>query len=112
MGNISIKSETRGDVAVVFVGGRIDSETAPAFDAELTKVVSNNSKLVLELQGVDFMSSAGLRAIVKAAQAVEQKGGAVKMASAPELVTSIFYTVGFNQKITEYKTVEEAVASF
>lgn len=112
MGNISVKSESRGDVAVVFVSGRIDSETAPAFDDELTKAVSGSSKLVLELQGVDFMSSAGLRAIVKAAQTVEQKGGAVKLASAPELVTSIFYTVGLNQKVTEYKTVDEAVASF
>ncbi len=112
MGKISVKSESRGEVAVVFVSGRIDSETAPAFDAELIKIVGGSSKLVLELQGVEFMSSAGLRAIVKAAQSVEQKGGAIKLASAPELVTSIFYTVGLNQKVAEYKSVDEAVASF
>ena len=112
MGNISTKSETRGDVAVVFASGRIDSETAPTFDAALTKAAGESSKIVLEMQGVEYMSSAGLRAIVKAAQTVEQKGGAIKLAAAPELVTSIFYTVGIVDKIKSYASVDEAIASF
>lgn len=112
MDKLLIQSEDRGGVTVVTVSGRIDSETAPAFDAELTKAVGNSSKLVLELKGVEYMSSAGLRAVVKAAQSVEQNGGAVKLASAPELVASVFYTVGLNQRITEYKSVDEAIASF
>jgi len=112
MDKIALQSEQKGNVVVVSVSGRVDSDTAPMFDAELTKAVSGNAKLVLYLKGVEYMSSAGLRAIVKAAQAVEPKGGAVKMAAVPELVTSIFYTVGLNQKVAEYKSVEEAMASF
>lgn len=112
MDKLSIQTEMKGLVAVVTVSGRVDSETAPTLDAELTEAVGGSSKLVLELKGVEYMSSAGIRAVVKAAQAVEQKGGAVKMASAPELVTSIFYTVGIVDKIKSYATVDEAVASF
>jgi len=112
MDNFSIRSETNGSVAVVTVDGRIDSETAPRFDAELTKVINVNSKLILDLKGVEYMSSAGIRAIVKASHATEKGGGAIRLASAPESVNSLMYTVGLNQKIGMYPTVDEAVANF
>ena len=99
-------------MAVVTVTGRIDSESAPTFDDELTKIVGGNSKLALDLKGVDYMSSAGIRAMVKASQAVEKSGGAIKLASVPELVNSVMYTVGLNQKLNSYASVEEAIASF
>jgi len=112
MDNLSVQTETKGSIAVVTVSGRIDSETAPAFDAELTEIVGENSRLVLNLKGVDYMSSAGIRAIVKASQAVEKNGGVVRLASVPELVNSVLYTVGLNQKLGSYVSVDEAVASF
>lgn len=112
MEKISIKSEMNGNVSIVTVGGRIDSDTSPTLDAELTKVVGGNTKLVIDLKGVDYMSSAGIRAVIKASQTAEKSGGAVKLASVPEEVNSIFYTVGLNQKVGIYTTVDEAVASF
>jgi anti-anti-sigma factor len=112
MDNFSIQSETRTGVAVVTVSGRIDSENAPAFDTELTKVVVRNSKLVLNLENLDYMSSAGIRALVKASQGAERDGGAVRLASVPESVNSILYTVGLNQKIGSFASVDEAVGSF
>ena len=112
MEKISIKSEMNGSVSVVTVSGRIDSDTSPTLDAELTKIVGGNAKIVIDLKGVDYMSSAGIRAVVKAVQAAEKDGGAVKLASVPELVNSILYTVGLNQKVSMYPSVDEAAASF
>ena len=112
MDKFSVQTETKGSIAVITVGGRIDSETAPAFDDELTTVVGRSSKLVLNLKGVDYMSSAGIRAIVKASQTVEKNGGMVRLASVPDLVNSVLYTVGLNQKLGSYASVDEAVASF
>jgi anti-anti-sigma factor len=112
MGNFSVQSETKGNVVVLTVGGRIDSETAPAFEAELGKAVGGNSKLVIDFKGVEYMSSAGLRAVIKASQAAEMGGGAVKLASVPEEIASIMFTVGLNQKIASFASVDEAVASF
>jgi anti-anti-sigma factor len=112
MDMFSVQSGTRGGATVLTVGGRIDSETAPAFDAELTKAIGSNSKLVLDLKGVEYMSSAGLRAVIKASQAVEKGGGAIKLASVPEEIASVMYTVGLNQKLGSFASVEEAIASF
>ncbi len=112
MSQLSIQTETREKVTVVTTAGRIDSGSAPEFDTALTKVATESTNIVLEMKGVEYMSSAGIRAVVKAAQIVEKKGGAVNMAAAPELITSIFYTVGLVDKIKSYATVEEAIASF
>lgn len=112
MEKLSIQNEARGNVAVVTVIGSVDSETSPMLDTELTKVVGANPKLVLDLKGVDYMSSAGIRAVVKAAQTSKKAGGALKLASAPESVQSILYTVGMLEKVNTYSTVNEAVASF
>ena len=112
MEKLAIKTELKGNVAIVTVNGQIDSETAPAFDEELTKITSSHSNLVIDLNGVDYMSSAGIRAVVRASQATKKSGGAVKLASVPEAVTSVMYTVGLNQTISSYSTVEEATTSF
>ena len=112
MERLAIKTEVRGSISIVIVNGQIDSETTPALDEELTKVVSGNPKLVIDLKGVSYISSAGIRAIVKASQAAKKTDGAVKLASVPEAVTSVLYTVGLNQMLNSYTTVEEATASF
>lgn len=112
MEKLAIKTEIKGSIAILTVNGQIDSETTPTFDEELTKVVSGNPKLVIDLKGVSYISSAGIRAIVKASQAAKKADGVVKLASVPEAVTSVLYTVGLNQMLNSYTTVEEATASF
>ncbi len=112
MDNLSLKTEMNRNVAVVTITGRIDSATSPVLDEALKKSVSANSKIVLDLQGVDYMSSAGIRALITAALAAQKSGGALKLASVPESINSILYTVGLNQKVDSYPSVEEAVASF
>lgn len=112
MGNLTVQSNMGGDIAVVTADGTIDSETAPQLDEELARVVSDKNKIVIDLKGVGYMSSAGIRAIVKASQAAERNGGAVKLASVPEEIQSVLYTVGLNQKVSSFASVDEAVASF
>jgi len=112
MDKLTVQSSSNGDVAVVSATGQIDSETAPQLDAELTKALGEKNNLVVDLKGVGYMSSAGIRAIVKASQAAEGNGGVVKLAAVPEDIQAVLYTVGLNQKVVAFASVEEAVASF
>ncbi|MBI3165299.1 MAG: STAS domain-containing protein [Chloroflexi bacterium] len=119
MDKFSVQSEVKaipGDIKenaiVVTASGRIDSETAPAFDAELAKAVEINSRMVINLKGVNYMSSAGLRSITKAWQTAEKAGGAVRLAGVSESISSVMYTVGLNQKMASFASVDEAIASF
>ena len=112
MDKFSVHSDMSGDVVIVTASGRFDSETAPNLDAELLKVVGEKNKIVLDLKGVDYLSSAGLRAIVKALQTVQKSGGGVKLACASEPVETILRTVGMMETLKMYPSINDAVASF
>jgi anti-anti-sigma factor len=61
------------DVDVVTVVGRVDSNTAPQMDQALKGLVDNGRfKIVLDLAGVEYMSSAGLRAMVSCMREVKK----------------------------------------
>ncbi len=109
----SLETDNRQSVSVMKVKGRIDSETAPELDEALTRLVQQGqNQIVLNLQDVDFMSSAGLRAIVKAFQAAKKAGGDVRLAAASEPVEVVLRTVGMMQMLQMYPSDQEAMASF
>jgi anti-sigma B factor antagonist len=109
----SLETDNRQSISVMKVKGRIDSETAPELDDALTKLLQQGqNQIVLNLQDVDFMSSAGLRAIVKAFQAAKRAGGDVRLAAVSEPVEIVLRTVGMMQMLQMYPSDQEAMASF
>jgi anti-sigma B factor antagonist len=110
---LSIETDNRQSVSVLKVKGRVDSETAPELDDALTKLLQDNhNQIVLNLQGVNYMSSAGLRAVVKAYQAAKKSGGDLRLASVSEPIEVILRTVGMMQMLQMYPTEQEAIAGF
>ena len=113
MDMLSIETDNRQSVSVMKVKGRVDSETAPELDDALTKLLqSNRNKIVLNLQDVNYMSSAGLRAMVKAYQSANISGGDVRLAAVSEPIEVILRTVGMMQMFKMFSTSEEATAGF
>ncbi|HLO28104.1 MAG TPA: STAS domain-containing protein [Anaerolineales bacterium] len=113
MDMLSIETDNRQSVSLMKVKGRVDSETAPELDDALTKLLQNNrNKIVLNLQDVSYMSSAGLRAMVKAYQSANKSGGDVRLAAVSEPIEVILRTVGMLQMFKMFSTSEEAAAGF
>ena len=112
MTDLSIHTDITQDIPIMQVIGRIDSDSAPYLDEALEKLVQDHNKIVLNLQGVEYMSSAGLRAIVKAYQAAKKTGGDVHLACVPEQVEGVLLTVGMNQMLKSYPNNQEAMAGF
>ena len=59
--------------------GRLDTDTAPQLDGELNKVLARQGikRIVFDLSGLDYLSSAGIRCFVRARKAIEPGGGTV-----------------------------------
>lgn len=113
MSALSIVTDNTQAVSVMTVRGRVDSETAPELDSALSSLLSDGrNKIVLNLQGVDFLSSAGLRAMVKALKGAQGSGGDVRLASVSEPIEVILRTVGMLQMFKMFSTNEEAAAGF
>jgi anti-anti-sigma factor len=113
MAKLSIDTELSGDATIVKVAGRVDSETAPDLDDSLVRLQGEGVKnIVLNLGQVDFLSSAGLRAIIKAYQAAGKSGGDVRLGPISQPVEMVLHTLGFNLTLKTYPTTQEAVGSF
>lgn len=85
-----------GDTYTVLVDGRLDTLTSPQLDAELNKIIGNAKKLVLDLDKLAYISSAGLRVLLGAAQQLDGKGEMV-LVHVSEAVHEIFDVTGFIQ---------------
>ena len=112
MDDFSIASELNGFVTVVAVAGRVDSFIATSLDSELDKLLFENKLLVLDLKGLTYLSSAGVRAIMRALQSAQRSGGDLKLAAVPAHVGEVLQTVGMLDRLQIYPSVEQAVASF
>jgi len=112
MDEFSVRSELKGGVSIVVISGRVDSVTATALDAKLAEVVADHKQIVLDLSDVTYLSSAGVRAIIKTLRAAEKADGGVKLANIPNMVAEVLETVGMTAALNIYPTVGEAVADF
>lgn len=112
MDELSVKSESSGDVMVVTVSGRVDSVTAGTLDSQLARIAREHNKIVLDLSNVSYLSSAGVRAIVRMLQSAQKSGGGVKLAHLPGNVVEVLQTVGMMGMLQVYPSVDAAVGSF
>jgi anti-sigma B factor antagonist len=109
---LNISVETHKRAAVVTVNGRIDSSNAAQLDNTLKQTLEENNNIVVELSGVEYMSSAGLRAIVAALREAKKKRGDVRIAAPSERVTEVFSLAGLTALFSSYDDLTSAVGSF
>lgn len=110
---MQISSRELKRVNVVTVNGRVDSAASPELDKALQGLLDNRRhQIVVELAGVEYMSSAGLRSLVSALKAAKKGGGDVVIASPSERVREVLDLAGLTSVFTMYDDVLEAVGSF
>ena len=83
------------DVNTIVLSGRLDTVTAPQLEAELEKILSDSDALVLDMANLEYISSAGLRVILKAQKAMNTKG-TIKLIHVGESIMEVFDITGFS----------------
>ena len=79
--------------------GRLDTTTAPELDKAITLHIANTKNLVLDIKGVEYISSAGLRVLL-GAQKKMQKIGTMKVTNVCQEVMEVFEMTGFADILT------------
>jgi anti-sigma B factor antagonist len=111
MMEISSESFKRADL--ITVTGRIDSSNAPELEAALSAVTDGGRyNIVLDLSGIEYMSSAGLRAIVGAYRECRNHGGDVRIANPSDRMREVFDLAGLTAIFAIYDDTTAAVGSF
>lgn len=93
---MSLKIEKKAsDLDTLVLIGRLDTVTAPELEAELEKILPNTNALVLDMEKLEYISSAELRVILKAQKAMNTKG-TMKLSHVGESVMEVFDITGFS----------------
>jgi anti-sigma B factor antagonist len=109
--DISVQNFKRADMVVVT--GRVDSNTAPDLDQALKELMDNGRhNLIVQLAGVNYLSSAGLRSLVAALRECKRQRGDVLLVSPSERVLEVLRLAGLDSLFTFYDDETAAVGSF
>ena len=91
---MTIEIKKNGDEAIIEIVGRLDTITAPALDKTINEDLGETKNLVLDVKGMEYISSAGLRVLLSA-QKKMQKIGSMKVINVCEEVMEVFEMTGF-----------------
>lgn len=107
--DVSTLGYRHGQVAHVVLQGVLDGQTVEAFEAILDDAVRAAPTLVLDLERLTWISSAGAGAFLVAARRAEQAGGSLVLARPGRQVRDVIVALGLEKLLPMGATLEEAV---
>ena len=96
---MTIEIKKSGDETTIEVAGRLDTITAPSLDKAIGETIGSTGNLVLDLNGLEYISSAGLRVLLSAQKKMNQIGS-MKVINVCADVMEIFEMTGFADILT------------
>lgn len=110
---MDIQSKQDNDVTILTLKGSIDAMTAPQITAFIqAQIAKGNIKLVADLSGVDYTSSAGLRVLLGAIKETRAQSGDMRLASVQPDVLKVLNLSGFTNILKMFDDLDAAVASY
>ncbi len=102
-----------GEVKVVRIEGQLDTQSSPDAQAQLTQLIDQGAtKLVVNFEKLDYISSVGLRILLAAAKQLKGNSGELRICSLNKVVQKDFDISGFTTILTVTNTEPEALEGF
>lgn len=108
---IQVEVSTRNGITVVTVAGEIDGGSAPGLQAQVLPLLQQDGSLILDLGGVTYMSSAGLRVLLLLYRQAISRNGRVALAGVAESIKDTMAVTGFLKFFTVADTVDQALTT-
>ncbi|HOT03937.1 MAG TPA: STAS domain-containing protein [Methanolinea sp.] len=109
---LQVAEERRGDIPVVFLKGRMDATTSPDAEAHINRLIDGGDRqLVVDLSGLEYISSAGLRVLLSGLKRLKSSGGMLKLTALAPEIQKVFDIAGFNRLFPIYRNLDEALGA-
>ena len=92
---LNMKLINRGTEGELQIIGRLDTTTAPDAEKLMTDTIERFDSLILDMEQLEYVSSAGLRALKRAHIAMRKKGGSLAVKNVSSAVMEVFEITGF-----------------
>ena len=96
---MTIEKTMSGTASVLKIAGRLDTTTAPELESTIDNCTAGIKELILDCSALEYVSSAGLRVILKA-QKLMNAQGSMKLTGVNETIMEIFDITGFADILT------------
>lgn len=107
---MSILSSKEAGVLIVMPSARLDTQTSPEADQMISDAIAQGeTRVLVDFAKTDYISSAGLRVLLKATKQLKQAGGAFGLCNASEPIREVLDISGFATIMTAYASLDEAL---
>lgn len=97
---MTIEKTTNGANITLKIIGRLDTTTAPQLEAAVDNDVAGATDLTLDMEALEYVSSAGLRVILKAQKLMNSANGSMKLINVNSIIMEVFDITGFTDILT------------
>ena len=109
---MQITATIKDDTTIAALAGRMDAMTTAEFDRWLAEqLAAEKTRFILALQGLDYISSAGLRSLLAAAKQMKARNGTLLLCGLAGTVEEVFRMSGFLTIFQSFSTVDEALGT-
>mgnify|MGYP000908889336 FL=1 len=108
---MTIQTVKEANATVLTITGRMDAVTAPEYEKTLNELLAaGETSFVVDFQGLEYISSAGLRALLATAKLPKTKNGQIRLANVLGTVREVFDISGFGSIFQIQDSVSAALA--
>ena len=109
---VDVTTERHDDILSADVGGRIDGSNVVEFEEAIRTAVEDSDRaVVMNLEKLAYISSAGLRAILLTAKTLQNRSAKLVLCSLADPIREVFEISGFDKILPIHPTKAEALAS-
>jgi anti-sigma B factor antagonist len=110
---MEIKETDSKDIWILKLNGVMDAHTSPTIKAKLESgIAAGKSKIIVDMQAVTYLSSAGAGALLAGLTASRKKSGELRLCSFQAAVKDAFEVMGFSKAFKVYMDLEKAMEGF
>ena len=110
---MDIIEKTINEIIIFKLNGNLNSNTSPELEDRIFEAIKNESKnMILDFEDLDYISSAGLRVIMKTAKNLKQSDCSIVLCSMQEYVKEVFEIAGFDAYLPIVPTMDDALNQF
>ena len=112
-GVVDVKIEKKGNVLILKMKGRLDAISSPAAEKKVFECINNGeTNLLLDFEGVDYLSSAGMRMLLSTTKKLKGLSGKLVLCSINNNVMDVLKMSGFDHVLELCDDEESALQKF
>lgn len=110
---MELAEKKSGEISILGLIGRLDAYSATEVEKKLDAIIEAGSvKMVFNLEGLEYISSSGLRVFLSQLKKVRKRNGDIKLACMKSNIKEVFDIAGFTQLFSIFETEDAASISY